>query len=60
LLGKANMQGFREQYLVARVDFELREIRGSGDFWIGEGRVRYDGAIWEPEDGLAAHVRGGG
>jgi hypothetical protein len=30
-LGKANMQGFREQYPVTQVDFEPREIRGSGD-----------------------------
>ena len=58
-LGKANMRGFREQYPVAQVDFELREIRGSGDFWTGEGRVLYDGAnphhfVWiaELRDGL--------
>jgi SnoaL-like protein len=57
--GKANMQGFRGQY-PARVDFEPREIRGSGDFWVGEGRVLYDGAdpvqvVWVAEfrDGLA-------
>jgi hypothetical protein len=42
--GKANMQGFREQYPAAQVHFEPREIRGSGDFWIAEGRVLYDGA----------------
>jgi hypothetical protein len=41
--GKANMQGFRERYPATGVDFEPREIRGSGDFWIGEGRARYDG-----------------
>jgi hypothetical protein len=58
-LGKANMQGFRAQYPVAQVDFEPREIRGSGDFWIGEGRVLYDGGnphhfVWIAEfrDGL--------
>ena len=58
-LGKANMRGFREQYPVAQVDFELREVRGSGDFWTGEGRVLYDGAnphhfVWIAElcDGL--------
>jgi hypothetical protein len=43
-LGKANMQGFRARYPVAQVDFEPRELRGSGDVWIGEGRVLYDGA----------------
>jgi hypothetical protein len=45
--GRANMQGFREQYGaqtgVAAMDFEPREIRGGGDFWIGEGLGRYDG-----------------
>ena len=39
--GKANMQGFREQY-PAEVTFEPREIRGSGDVWVAEGRVLYD------------------
>jgi hypothetical protein len=53
-VGKANMMGFRAQYPVARVDFEPREIRGSGDIWIGEGRVLYDGAnpyhfVWVAE-----------
>jgi hypothetical protein len=53
-VGKANMKGFRAQYPVARVDFEPREIRGSGDIWIGEGRVLYDGAnpyhfVWVAE-----------
>jgi hypothetical protein len=58
-LGEANMQGFRERYPASRVDFELREVRGSGDTWIGEGRVLYDGAnqnhfVWiaELRDGL--------
>lgn len=41
-LGKANINGWRERY-PARLDFEPREIRGSGDFWIGEGRLLYDG-----------------
>ncbi|HKX68421.1 MAG TPA: nuclear transport factor 2 family protein, partial [Intrasporangium sp.] len=41
--GKANIQGWRQHYH-ARLDFEPREIRGSGDFWIGEGRLLYDGA----------------
>jgi hypothetical protein len=57
-VGKANMQGFREKY-PAEVKFEPREIRGSGDFWVGEGRVLYDGGnpvhfLWIAEfrDGL--------
>jgi hypothetical protein len=42
-VGKANMQGFRSRYPAERVDFEPREIRGEGDFWIAEGQIRYDG-----------------
>ena len=41
--GKANMQGFREQYPAAQVDFEPREFRGEGDVWVAEGGIRYDG-----------------
>jgi len=41
--GKANIQGWREKY-PAQLDFEPREIRGAGDFWIAEGTLRYDGA----------------
>jgi hypothetical protein len=40
--GKDNMKGFREQY-PGQVEFEPREIRGSGDVWIAEGRILYDG-----------------
>lgn len=40
--GKANIQGWRERY-PARLDFEPREIRGDGDVWIAQGRLRYDG-----------------
>jgi hypothetical protein len=40
--GKANIQGWRERY-PARLDFEPRSIRGQGNLWIGEGRIRYDG-----------------
>jgi hypothetical protein len=40
--GKANIQGFREKY-PARLDFEPREIRGSGDIWVAETGLRYDG-----------------
>ena len=40
--GRANIQGFRERY-PAPVQYEPRDIRGSGDLWVGEGRVLYDG-----------------
>ena len=39
--GKANQQGWREQY-PAKLDFQPREIRGSGDLWIAEGVLSYD------------------
>jgi hypothetical protein len=42
-LGKANINDWRAQY-PAQLDFEPREIRGSGDLWIAEGRLLYDGA----------------
>ena len=34
---------WRERY-PAKLDFEPQEIRGSGDLWIAEGVLRYDGA----------------
>jgi SnoaL-like domain len=39
--GKANIQGWRERY-PARLEFEPREIRGAGDLWVAEARIRYD------------------
>jgi len=40
--GKADQQGWREQY-PAKLDFQPQEIRGSGDLWIAEGLLSYDG-----------------
>ena len=40
--GKADQQAWRERY-PAKLDFEPQEIRGSGDLWIAEGRLSYDG-----------------
>ena len=40
--GKTNQQEWRERY-PARLEFEPREIRGSGDLWIAEALLRYDG-----------------
>jgi hypothetical protein len=62
-LGRANIQGFRERY-PAPVAFEPRELRGSGDLWIMEGRAFYNGDrastlhfawILEFRDGLVQH-----
>ncbi|GGI44738.1 hypothetical protein BCL57_000611 [Agromyces flavus] len=40
--GKLNQQGWRERY-PAKLDFQPQEIRGSGDLWIAEGLLSYDG-----------------
>ena len=40
--GKANQQGWRERY-PAKLDFQPQEIRGSGDLWVAEGLLSYDG-----------------
>jgi hypothetical protein len=40
--GKSNQLGWRQRY-PAQLDFEPREIRGSGDLWIAEGRLSYEG-----------------
>ena len=40
--GKGSQQGWRERY-PAKLDFQPQEIRGSGDLWIAEGLLSYDG-----------------
>jgi hypothetical protein len=40
--GKANQQAWRERYPV-KLDFQPQEIRGSGDLWVAEGLLSYDG-----------------
>ena len=40
--GKLNQQGWRERY-PAKLDFQPQEIRGSGDLWVAEGLLSYDG-----------------
>jgi ketosteroid isomerase-like protein len=36
---------WRRQY-PAKVEYELDRVRGQGDVWIGELRIRYDGGPW--------------
>ena len=36
---------WRRQY-PAKVEYELDRVRGHGDVWIGELRIRYDGGPW--------------
>ena len=40
--GKANILAFRTAY-PASLDFELRRTIGSGDLWVNEYVIRYDG-----------------
>ena len=55
--GKANITGWRSRY-PARLTFEPQELRGQGDLWVAEGRIRYDDGdpirlvkIWQFRDG---------
>ena len=40
--GKANIQAFRSAY-PASLAFEIRRTIGSGDLWVNEYTIRYDG-----------------
>ena len=42
LRGKDNIVGFRSSY-PARQEFEVHRISGSGDLWVTEYTIRYDG-----------------
>jgi hypothetical protein len=44
-VGKAQFQGFRERY-PAKLDFKIRRVSGSGDFWVAENLIRYDDGEW--------------
>jgi hypothetical protein len=41
----ANFREWRRIY-PAKVDFEIRRIRGRDDLWVMELRFRYDGGRW--------------
>jgi SnoaL-like domain len=45
--GKDSITAWRSRY-PARLSFEPRQLRGQGDLWVAEGRIRYDGGdpIW--------------
>ena len=40
--GKDNFIPWRGEYPAGTLEFEVRSIRGEGDTWIAEGRIRYD------------------
>jgi len=44
--GLGNFREWRRQYPATRVEFDVRRVRGSGDVWVVELRVRYDGGSW--------------
>jgi hypothetical protein len=48
--GRASFTAWRQQY-PAKVAYEPRELRGSGDVWVLETGVRYDGG--DPVSGVS-------
>jgi SnoaL-like domain len=44
--GLENFREWRSQYL-AHVEFEVRSLRGDGD-WVAESAIRYGGGPWQP------------
>jgi ketosteroid isomerase-like protein len=43
--GVENFREWRRMY-PAKVDFEIGRVRGGGDVWVVELRLRYDGGPW--------------
>ena len=41
--GVANFEPWRAQYPATQIDFDVRRVRGGGDAWVVELRIRYDG-----------------
>ena len=41
--GVENFKEWRRQYPATKVEFDVRRVRGGGDVWVVELRVRYDG-----------------
>ena len=44
-IGKANFLAWRKAY-PAVLKFQIRNIRGHGDFWVAENSISYDGGPW--------------
>jgi hypothetical protein len=45
--GVANFREWRRSY-PAEVAFQTREVRGTGELWVAENLISYDGAPWQP------------
>jgi hypothetical protein len=43
--GVANFLPWRSEF-PAKVEYEIDRVRGSGDVWVAELRIRYDGGPW--------------
>ncbi len=60
LVGIANVRAMREAY-PARLTFAIQRMRGTGDLWVAEGIITYDGSpmrtvtIMEFRGGKVAH-----
>ena len=60
VVGRVNLQALRTAYPADRLEFTVRRISGSGDLWISEYVIAYDGnpihvvSIMEFRDGLVA------
>jgi len=46
-VGVENFREWRRIYPAA-LAFEIRSIRGGGDFWVAENSISYDGGPWNP------------
>jgi ketosteroid isomerase-like protein len=44
--GVENFREWRRSYPASRVEFDVRRVRGGGDVWAVELRIRYDGGPW--------------
>ena len=44
--GVSNFLEWRREYPATKVEFDVRRVRGGGDVWIAEMRVRYEDGPW--------------
>jgi hypothetical protein len=45
--GVANFLPWRQEYPATSIEYEPERVRGGGDAWIAELRIRYDGGPWQ-------------
>jgi hypothetical protein len=44
--GVEDFREWRRRYPATKVEFDVRRVRGEGDVWVVELRIRYDGGPW--------------